>query len=239
MLLTRSARAASRSALVVVLSVLPLAACSGGEDSPTAEKSPQEVLEVAADTLVETSGVELNLSTDDLPEGVSGITSAVGTATNAPAFEGTISVIIAGTPVAVPVVAVDDVVHAQLPFTDTWNVVDPAEYGAPDPSGLIDADDGFPSLLGLTTDASEGDSIRGGTDNSEILTTYEGTVDGKAMAKVIPSATGASFDVQWQISEEGELRKAVLNGVFYADTPEMTYTVTFADYGTTQDITAP
>lgn len=234
---TRSARA-GRSILVALLSTLPLVACSG-EESPTDDKTPEQVLELAADHLVETPGVELDLSTADLPSGVSGIKSAVGTATDAPAFEGTISVVIAGTPVVVPVVAVDDKVHAQLPFTQGWDVVDPAEYGAPDPSGLIDPDDGFPSLLGLTSDASEGESVRGGADNSEILTTYDGTVEGAAMAKVIPSAAGDSFDVQWQVSEDGELRKAVLTGVFYADSPEMTYTVTFSDYGTTKDITAP
>ncbi|MCD6640066.1 MAG: LppX_LprAFG lipoprotein [Nocardioides sp.] len=234
-------RAGSRLAPVLLsaaLLVTSLGACSGKE-SPAEERSPDEVLALAADHLTETSGVELALTTEDLPSGVSGIKSAIGTATSAPAFEGTIAVVVGGTPVDVPVIAVDDVVHAQLPFTNGWNVVDPTEYGAPDPSGLIDPDDGFPGLLGLTEDATEGESVRGGADNDEILTTYDGTVPGPAMAKVIPSATGDSFDVQWQVADDGELRKAVLTGVFYADTPEMTYTVTFADYGTEKDITAP
>ncbi|UUZ58907.1 hypothetical protein [Nocardioides sp. B-3] len=33
--------------------------------------------------------------------------------------------------------------------------------------------------------------------------------------------------------------KAVLTGVFYKNSDEMTYTVDFADYGTSKDIVAP
>ena len=36
-----------------------------------------------------------------------------------------------------------------------------------------------------------------------------------------------------------ELRSAELTGVFYEDSDPMTYVVTFEDYGTEKDITAP
>ncbi|HEU4336116.1 MAG TPA: LppX_LprAFG lipoprotein, partial [Nocardioides sp.] len=128
----------------VVLALPALSACSGdaggsegGDDGPT----PEEVLSEAATTLTETSGVELTLSTPSLPDGVSGITEATGTVTQAPAFDGSITVVFAGQTVDVPVVAVDDTVYAQLPFTPGWNKVNPKEYGAPDPSDLI-GDDG-------------------------------------------------------------------------------------------------
>ena len=39
--------------------------------------------------------------------------------------------------------------------------------------------------------------------------------------------------------DDGELRQAVLTGVFYPESTEMTYTVDLAAYGTTQDIVAP
>lgn len=216
-----------------------LASCSDDKKSTAAESSPEEVLAQAATTLSETSGVALELSTDNLPAGVTGITKATGTATNAPAFEGTISVVISGQQVDVPVIAVDDTVYAQIPFTPGWNVVDPEDYGAPDPAGLVDGQDGFPALLGVTEGAETGETVRGGADNTEILTTYTGTVPGTAMEKVIPSSAGDSFDVEWQITEDGELRQADLTGVFYPRSEEMTYTVTFDDYGTTKDITKP
>ena len=43
----------------------------------------------------------------------------------------------------------------------------------------------------------------------------------------------------YTITDDDELREATLTGVFYPDSDEMTYTVTFDDYGTEKDITAP
>ncbi|QIK76321.1 LppX_LprAFG lipoprotein [Nocardioides piscis] len=204
------------------------------------DMSPEEVLAAAATTLSETSGVGLTLSTTDLPAGVSGITKADGVATNQPAFEGTISVIYAGQSVEVPVVAINDVVHAVLPFTSgDYQEIDPGEYGAPDPAQLITAESGFPSLLGVTSELEEGESVRGGSDNTEVLTTYTGTVPGAAMKKVIPSAAGKTFAAEYLVSDDGELRQAVMTGVFYPKSAEMTYTVDLADYGLTKEIAAP
>jgi len=241
-----SARARTSGRLVTTVAALLLAlpalvACSGddgggsdADDRPT----PEEALDEAATTLAETSGVDLTLSTPTLPDGVSGITRAVGTITDAPAFDGSITVVFAGQTVDVPVIAVDKTVHAQLPFTPGWNVVDPKEYGAPNPANLI-GEKGFAGLLGLTESPEAGDSVRGGAGNSEILTTYTGTVPGTAMESIIPSSSGDSFDVEWQVTDEGELRKATLTGVFYPRADPMTYTVEFADYGIEKDITAP
>jgi lipoprotein LprG len=59
------------------------------------------------------------------------------------------------------------------------------------------------------------------------------------MKQVIPSASGDSFDVVYQVTDDGELRRADLTGVFYPDSAPMTYTVDFTDYGSTPTITAP
>lgn len=234
------ARAAGLPLALALVGTLALSGCSDdGKEKGSEDKSPQEVLDAAASTLTETSGVNLTLSTTDLPDGVSGITEADGIATNAPAFEGTITVIFAGQSVDVPVVAVDDVVWAQVPFAPGWQDIDPGEYGAPDPAALISAETGFSSLLGVTADLQAGETVRGGADNTEVLTTFTGTVPGTAMKKVIPSSSGDSFDAEYLVSDDGELRQAVLTGVFYPKSTEMTYTVDFADYGTSKDIVAP
>jgi len=238
MLSRLSARRLAALVTASLLSVPTLAACSDSKPDATSDKSPEEVLALASDKLTETSGVHLTLATGALPDGVSGIAKATGTATNAPAFEGTLTVVFAGQTADVPVIAVDDKVYAQIPFTPGWDTVNPKEYGAPDPSTLIGAD-GFPGLLGKTESVEAGDSVRGGDDNTEILTTYSGTVPGEAMESVIPSSAGDSFDVEWQVTDEGELRKATLTGVFYPQTDAMTYTVEFTDYGSEKEITAP
>lgn len=231
----RLPRLAAGLLLVVGLSLTT--ACS--EDSAASATPPEDVLAQAKQTLDETSGLRLHLSTPKLPDGVQGILAARGVATNAPAFDGTISIIFAGSNVEVPVVAVDGKVYAQIPLTVGWSDVDPAEYGAPDPAGLMNPDTGFSSLLAATSDLKRGDSVRGGEDNTEILTEYTGTVSGEAMKKVIPSSSGDTFDAAHLISDDGELRELNLTGVFYADSDPITYTVTFEGYGTEQDITAP
>jgi lipoprotein LprG len=195
-------------------------------------------MELAKTTLDETSGVAITMTGEDLPEGVTAIRAAEGVGTHAPAFDGTLTVVLAGTDFEVPVVAVDDTVYAQIPLTPGWSDVDPAEYGAPDPAGLMSTEEGLSSLLPATTDLEAGESVRGGEDNREVLTEYTGTVPGDVVGNVIPSASG-DFDATYTVTGEGELRSARLTGVFYPDTDPMTYVIDFDDYGTEQDITAP
>lgn len=227
--------------LATTLTVLSasLTAC-GGSDSEGGGSSatPEETLTTAKTTLDDTSGVNLTLSTDDLPDGVTGVENAEGVGTHAPAFDGKITVVLSGQAFEVPVIAVDDKVYAQIPLTPGWQDIDPAEYGAPDPAQLMSTDKGFSSLLPATTGLEKGESVRGGTDNKEILTEYTGTVAGKVMKNIIPTATG-DFDVVYTITDDGELRSARLTGVFYPDSESMTYTVGFEDYGTDKDIAAP
>jgi lipoprotein LprG len=102
----------------------------------------------------------------------------------------------------------------------------------------MDPDAGFSSLLTETTGVEKGDSVRGGQDNSEVLTEYSGTVSGDVVQNFIPTASG-EFDVVYTISGDDELRTARITGVFYQDSDPMSYTMTFDDYGTEQEITAP
>ena len=225
------------SALAGAVLLLALTSCSDDSDGGS-DTSPEDVLAAARTTLDETSGVQLTLKTEGLPDGVTGVEAAEGVGTHAPAFEGTITVNLLGQAVEVPVVAVDDKVYAQLPFTAGYQDVDPNEYGAPDPAALITPDQGFSAVLSATEDLEEGESVRGGEDNKEVLTEYTGTVSGEAMTNVIPSASG-DFDVAYTITDDDELRSATFTGVFYPDSESMTYTVSFDDYGIEKDITAP
>lgn len=223
-----------------LVAVLALSACSGdgGGGTEEAERSATEVLTAAKTTFDETSGVLITLSTDDLSEGVDGLLAAEGYGTQDPAaFDGEIVVRFAGIEPTVPVVAVDGTVYAQVPLTTGWSEVDPAEYGAPDPAGLLDPDTGFSALLVETDGVEQGDQVRGGDDNRDILTTYSGTVPGESVAGIIPSAEG-DFEAAYTVSDSDELRSMVLTGDFYG-AGSMTYTITFDDYGSTPTITAP
>jgi lipoprotein LprG len=218
--------------------VLALTACGGDDTGGSEGASPEEAMATAKTELDETSGVAITLSTDDLPDGVTGILEADGVGTHAPAFEGTIDVSIAAGQFQVPVVAVDGKVFAEIPLSPGMQEVDPGEYGAPDPAQLMSPDKGFSSLLAATTDLEKGDSIRGGEGNKEVFTEYSGTVPGATVENIIPGSSG-DFDVTYTVADSGELRSAVLTGQFYEGADSMTYTIEFDDYGTEKDITAP
>jgi lipoprotein LprG len=225
------------AALVGVL-LLVLASCSGGGSSSATVRPPREVLAAAKKKLDTTSGVRIRLSTKDLPQGTTGLTKADGTGIHPPAFDGTISVSLSGNTFEVPVVAVNDKVYVQLPLTSGFQDVNPKAYGAPDPAQLMSADAGFSSLLTSTKGLTKGKSVRGGSDNAEILTPYSGTVPDTAVKNVIPTAKG-DFDATYTVDASGRLREAQLTGTFYPGSASMTYTVTFDRYGSTKKITAP
>jgi lipoprotein LprG len=228
--------------LLLGLAFAGLSACTddskggGGKDDAT----PAEVLAAAKKSLDDTSGVQISLSTKDLPSGVKGITSATGTGVHPSAFEGTFKLSVSGLPADADVIAVDGKTYAKnsLLLPD-WTEIDPKDYGAPDPAKLMDADGGFSGLLGSATEVKAGDSVRGGEDNKEILTEYTGAISSDAVEALIPTAEG-EFSFTYTISDDDELREAVLKGAFYgADEGDVTYTLTLDDYGTEKEITAP
>ena len=224
------------SAVAAGVLLLTASACNG--DSGGSDEPPENVLAAAKKTLDGTSGVNLTLHTDNLPDGVTGVEDADGVGTHAPAFDGKITVDLNGQAFEVPVIAVDGKVYVQLPLTSGWQDIDPGDYGAPDPAQLMSPDHGFSSLLPATTDLERGDSVRGGEDNSEVLTEFSGKVTADVVKNIIPTASG-DFDVTYTITDDDELREARLTGVFYKDSDPMSYVVTFEDYGTDKDIKAP
>jgi lipoprotein LprG len=212
-----------------------LVSCSGGDHKKS--ESPTKVLEKAKGNLDTTSGVRIKLSTKKLPTGVSGLLEADGIGTHAPAFDGTIKVSLGGVVADAAVISTGGNVYAKLPFTTRFAKIDPSRYGAPDPSDLMNDDGGLSSLLTSTKDVEQGKQVREG---KSVLTTYTGTVPGKAVAAVIPSAdASADFQATYTIDDQDRLAKAVLTGPFYPKSGDVTYTILFSDYGTKKNITAP
>jgi lipoprotein LprG len=220
--------------LVTGLVVL-LAACGGSGGSTV---DPATALKAAGHTLASTSGVTLHLTTNDLPSGVEGVKGAVGTITDAPAFDGNLTVVISAGTFQVPVKSVAGKVYAKIPLTPVFTEINPSDYGAPDPGLLTTSDKGIPAILTATTAAKAGDQIRGGTDNKEVLSTYTGSVPATAVGNLIPGASG-TFSATYGITDNGELRQATLTGAFYSGEPSMSYTLVLTGYGNSTDIAAP
>lgn len=214
---------------------LALSACAS--DSGQANQTPEEVLSAAKTALDRTSGVEVTLATPKLPPTVNGILQAKGVGTHDPAFKGDLKVLIGGVSADVPVVAAQGKVLAKLPFTTKYVEVDPAEYGAPDPAGLMEPKGGLSSLLTSAKDVEEGEQVRSGED---VLSSYTGTVPGEVVADIIPGASASSsFDARFSVDDQDHLQKAVLTGPFYPKAGKVTYTITFGKYDTKARIALP
>lgn len=229
----------------VSTAALLLTGCAGQDDDKSSvadDNSPEEALALAKTTLDETSGVKLKLTANGLPSSVSGIvlTQAEGVAVHPASFEGSIVGSLSGLTQDGEVIAIDGTVWVKIALLGpNFEEMDPASIGAPDPGQLIAVDGGLSDLLVNTDDVEEGDSVRGGDSNDEVLTEYTGTLAGDDVTVLVPSASGDSFEVTYQVAGNGELRSMEITGVFYANTDSMSYTVSFSDYGTEQEITAP
>lgn len=237
--MTRSAilPACRRTVTAVVCVLLTmLSGCSGGDEP---RMTPEKTLAAAKRHLDATSGVRIGLSTAELPANVSGLLTADGIATHDPAFTGEIKVSDKGITSDASVVAVNGEVHAKLPFTSTFVPIDPGDYGAPDPAALMNSEGGLSALLTSAKDVEEGDQVREGED---VLNSYTAKVPGTSVSALVPSAApSADFSATFTVTDEDRLAKAVLSGPFYpkARETDVTYTVTFEDYGTKKTIAIP
>jgi lipoprotein LprG len=222
--------------VVVPAMLLATAACSGGDDTSGGD-TPADTLAAAKKALDDTSGVKIGLTTDRLPQGVDGVVAASGTGTHAPAFDGSIKVVVNSLNVDVPVVAVQGAVYAKLPFTTEFAEIDPSDYGAPDPADLMDPENGLSGWLTAAEDVKKGDQVR---DGDQVLTSYSGTLPGTAVAGVIPSADKkADFDATFQLDDQDRLVKADVQGPFYGSKGDVDYQIMLSSYGTEKDITKP
>ncbi len=223
---------------VALLAALPVSAGLGGCSNGGGEQlTPAQAMTAAKRTLDRTSGVHLTLSTDHLPRGVSGLLAADGVGTHDPAFKGSIKVVASGISADAKVIATGGAVYAVLPFTTKYVRIKPKDYGAPDPATLMDTQGGLSSLLTRARDLTAGKQTR---DGKQVVEAYSGTVPGSAVAAVIPSADStAAFDATFEVGGDHRLHRATLTGPFYPTGGNVTYTVTFDDYGAHPQIKAP
>ncbi len=234
-----SARKRVVVAVAAVTTALVLSACGGGsEDDSAKEPTPAETMAQAKVLFDEAQSVHLELSTESAPEaGSNGVLGASGDITSAPAFEGEVKVVLAGVTATVPVTSVGGKVYAKLPLSTGYATIDPTEYGAPDPADFADPDTGLSALLTQLTDLEKGKEKRSG---DQILTTYSGTLPGKAVQAVIPSASAEeTYATEVGVDPEGYAVTVEVTGVFFDGPQDVTYDLALSKYGQDVEITAP
>lgn len=221
-------------------SLLLLPACSSDEGKPKGA-SPEKVMAAAAAKLDETSGVDLELTSAGLPDQGAGflLVGGEGTAVHPDSFEGNLSVKAMGIVANAQVVAKGGTVWIkQSLLGPDFKKVDPQDYGVPDPGRLLSADGGVSDLLADTTGLEQGESVRGGKDNKEVLTEYTGVLTAAQIHDVLGMGSG-DFKVRYEVDAEGYLRTVEMTGEFYSGEAPATYTVHLVAYDVTKDISAP
>jgi len=238
-----STRVLSSVALTSAL-LLGTAGCFGQEDDNgegvSEGRTPTEVMELAKETLDEAEGLRLDLYAVDLPKGAdNALVEASGIVVRPASFDGSGRARASGFEVDADLRAIGDDFWVRSPVLgDRWMQVDPSQYGIPNPNDLLAPDGGLSELLLATEDLAEGESVRGGGNNDEVLTEFTGTLPADAVQDVVSIASGDAFDIEYLVADDGELREIRITGEFYGH-HELTYVVNLDDYGATREIKAP
>ncbi|GAB2982811.1 LppX_LprAFG lipoprotein [Nocardioides montaniterrae] len=209
---------------------------SGGGD----KLPPADAMAAAKAKLDNTSGVEVSLSTPDDPGG-DYLKAADGTiVADPPSFDGTVAGRVSGFPASsIHVISVDGTLWIDAPLIGWTDQYQPKDLCAPDPATLLDPSSGVSALLTAATGLKAGTSERDTDDASVVVTPYSGTTPGDAIRKVLPCASGDSFDTTYTVTDDGALRSAELTGKFFPDAGPVTYTISVTKYDVTKDIKAP
>ena len=224
---------------------LVLAGCTDdeGEDAATSSAPPpptaEDRLAQAHDVLVDAGSVSLALAGTDLPEDeTSYIISAEGAGTmEPPAFDGTITAVVAGVQADIPTVALDGELWVKLPYVPAHVNTNPDDLGVPDPATLFDQEAGLVGLLDETQDPEFGDRARAG---AEVVQEVVGTLPGETVTALLYAGDAESdFDVTYGLVEESwQVRTVEITGPFYPPATS-TYTVTLDAYGEPVTVTKP
>ena len=228
-------RSSSAALLALALLAGPLMTGCGGDSS---SESAPDLLAHAKRTLDAADSAHFVLDSEGAPDTGTVLTGGEGDIARPSSFEGTLKVNALGSALDLKVVSVDGTVYAQLPFTTSYSVVDPAQFGFGDPGALLDPDTGISQLLAKAESAKLGEEKRVGGD---VVREVTAQIPGDLVEQILTSQD-PSTPVQARFSiatKTGELRRAELTGPFYAADQDATFTLQLSDFGADVQITAP
>jgi hypothetical protein len=228
--------------LIVALTAGPLAAsalagCSGSDGGSTSADA-SALLASARTTLDQASTLHFSLTSSDVPQTGTVLESGQGVVARPKSFQGQLGVSQNGTKVSIDLVSTNGKVYAKLPFSDAFQVVDPADFGLSDPANLIDPATGISRMFGeLTGITSKGEQRLG----ADIVTELDGSLPGSLVDDLLTSADPAK-PVQAKLyvtQSTKQLRRAVLTGPFLDKAQNSTFDLRLDKYGDPVTITAP
>jgi hypothetical protein len=219
---------------LVVLAGPALASCGGD----SAKESAPDLLAKAKTTLDAADSAHFVLESKGAPKSGTVLTGGEGDIARPASFDGTLKVQALGSALDLKVISVDGTVYAQLPFTTSYSVVDPAQFGFGDPGALLDPDTGISQLLAKAKAAKLGDEKR---VDGEVVREVTADLPGDLVEQILTSQDPSTpVKARFSIATKtGELRRAELTGPFYVAGKDATFTLQLSDFGADVHITAP
>lgn len=219
---------------LAVTMLLVVTGCSGA----SGVADPEGALSAAHDSFASASSVTIALTSEDVPKSSEGVTAADGVGAfdaTTPKFKGTVTGKLQGIAGDFGVIAIGDEMWIKF-LTPSYVALDLGTTDVLNPASLFNPSTGLPSLLEKTTDVAAGEQQREG---DEVLDSVTGKIPGELVSSLLKlGEPGSTFEVRYGITADGELRKAVLTGEFFAGATS-TYTFLVTDYGTAVDIERP
>lgn len=223
---------------------LTLAGCTGGGDGGGDSSQQLDTRLLKAKKAIEAAeSLEVSVTTDKVPDGVSGLKSATGVGVQGkgeqtPAFQGKVSVVSGGSSISADVIATNGKVWAKLGFSPAYLTISPKTLNAPDPATLVGIQgDGLAVILANTAGTKQGEKSR---DGKLVLTTISGTIKGSVIQQFLPTADGAgTFAVSYRLDDDDVLRDATIKGPFYKGSADVTYRVRLTPSDKTVSIDPP
>lgn len=214
--------------------VLLMTGCGGGSGGQAA----QERLDAAQAKIESAEAITIDLTSTEVPSNVDGVQAATGVGVidgDLIKFEGEFQGRVSGMTATVSILAIGDETYMKL-FTPSYEPVDLSTLGVPNPTAFFAADTGLASILAATTEVATGGEVREG---SEVLTEITGQLPGEKVKSLLNlGGPGRVFEVRYGLTENDELRKAVVTGEFWEGT-ESSYTLLLTDYGKVVPIESP
>jgi len=224
--------------LIVALTISALAGCSGSDGGSATSAESSALLAAARTTLDQTSTLHFSLTSADVPQTGTVLESGQGVVARPKSFQGQLGVSQNGTKVSIDLVSTNGKVYAKLPFSDAFQVVNPADFGLSDPANLIDPATGISRMFGELTDITSKGEQRLGSD---VVTELDGSLPGSLVDELLTSANPAKpVKAKLYVTQSTkQLRRVVLTGPFFDKAKDSTFNLVLDKYGDPVTITAP
>jgi lipoprotein LprG len=223
---------------VGVLTVILLAGCSNDQKSAASPADSTALLTAARTSLAGASTVHFTLTSTDVPTDGTRLVDGQGVIVRPKQFQGNLSILISGNKVSVELISAGGKVYAKLPFSNSFQVTNPSDFGLSDPAKLIDPNTGIARMFGELTAVTNKGQLRVGND---VVTQLNGALPGTLVDALLTDADPAQ-PVQTELyitKDTHQLRRVVMTGPIYTKGVESTFNLLLDQYSAPATVTAP